>query len=164
MCTLLAWLVSGAPWWGGDRQTTKMSLSFSPVSSIDVSIQSQRERGWETLRERRKQTQGNNKTGPVHANAKLHCTSVILAGKSQSPALRLYDFSLLSLPLSLFLFTLRCPSCYSSSPLYSLSEWQSRLVCFILLSSSSEMLWASTCLIPEIILHVENHITPLCLF
>lgn len=42
VCTVVARLVSGAPWWGRDRQTTKIWLS--PVYSIDVSIRTQRGR------------------------------------------------------------------------------------------------------------------------
>lgn len=115
MCTLLACLVSGAPWWGGDRQTTKFSLclSHSPVSSIDVSIwtQSERERMRDTEKEKNrgkvttKQTLSmpmQNPTVPLLVSPSVFV--LFLSDESQYPALRIYDFSALSvLTVSLFL-------------------------------------------------------------
>lgn len=151
MCTVLACLVSGAPWWGADRQATKISLFLSPtlplslLSSIDVSLQTQREK--ERMRDTERE--GNRGNAP---------TKQALSMPMQSPATHLlltlsvsvrwisitcfedvwllYSFSFSALFLcflifSLYPFSLFSP-CYLSSHLFfssmgEMTEWETVL-------------------------------------
>lgn len=168
MCTLLACLVSGAPWWGGDRQPTKISLSCLQYRCLYTETKGKRvdERHSELGGKRERGCkESNNKTGPLQVNAKPHCTTVTLRFFCCLGFVRwisnscFEDIWLLHLSIS---FSLFFPSCY---PSIQCQNWASEscLGC-VIHRLSSEILWVAKYLIPGVIIHVVNLITPLRFF